>query len=306
MRHCIVGAGGVGGVIASVLARSGQPVTLIVRPEAINSYPPQIQLEGELLGNFTVPVAVAAMVDGTADVIWLTTKATQLTAALTVVPPQLLGNAVVIPLLNGIDHVAQLRTIYGHNRVAVGTIMVGAEKLAPGRFRQAGRFVSMQLAGPQAVSPRLRDVSLELDQAGVQCRVTGDEGAILWQKLFAVAPFALTSSASGLDLGGLRANPVWRQHLLDCSVELQAAAAKQGVHLEGDWLDRTAAIPDSHVSSMQLDVEAGRTPELDAIAGPILGGSDSGVSAPVTQFLTACIRERVDRTHSSSVSRQVD
>jgi ketopantoate reductase len=44
---------------------------------------------------------------------------------------------------------------------------------------------------------------------------------------------------------------------------------------------------------MQKDVAAGRPPELDAIAGPILrGGAALGIPVPVTAELTAMIEGR--------------
>ena len=41
--------------------------------------------------------------------IWVATKATSLEAALEVAPAEIVGDAVVIPLLNGVDHVPLLR-----------------------------------------------------------------------------------------------------------------------------------------------------------------------------------------------------
>ena len=39
MRHAILGAGGVGGLIGAALAKSGESVTLVVRPESLKDYP---------------------------------------------------------------------------------------------------------------------------------------------------------------------------------------------------------------------------------------------------------------------------
>ena len=45
---------------------------------------------------------------------------------------------------------------------------------------------------------------------------------------------------------------------------------------------------------MQKDVAAGRAPELDAIAGPILrGGSQYGIPVPCTQELAGLVAARV-------------
>jgi 2-dehydropantoate 2-reductase len=47
-------------------------------------------------------------------------------------------------------------------------------------------------------------------------------------------------------------------------------------------------------SSMQKDVAAGRPPELDAIAGPILrGGKQHDLKTPATQGLVGEILERL-------------
>ena len=48
----------------------------------------------------------AAKLDRDVDVLWVTPKAPALEAALALAPPEQVGEAVVIPFLNGVDHVA--------------------------------------------------------------------------------------------------------------------------------------------------------------------------------------------------------
>src|SRR5215467_1938197 len=119
LRHAILGAGGVGGVMAAFLAHLGESVTLIVRPESVANYPSEIQLESTF-GNFRVPMAHDTKVPPV-DVLWITVKATQLAAALKAVPRSDTAQAIV-PLLNGIDHLALLRAKYGQQRVIAATI----------------------------------------------------------------------------------------------------------------------------------------------------------------------------------------
>jgi 2-dehydropantoate 2-reductase len=76
LRHAILGAGGVGGLMGACLARSGASVTLVLRPESLAQYPEQLRLESPF-GNFSVPVSRVAEVPP-ADVLWVTVKATQL------------------------------------------------------------------------------------------------------------------------------------------------------------------------------------------------------------------------------------
>src|SRR4051812_35150599 len=100
MRHAILGAGGVGGLIGAGLARSGQPVTLVVRPESVDTYPRRLSLESRLLGTFEVAVDVAAGLDRSIDVLWVTVKNVDLDAALSLAPGASLGDGVVVPLMN--------------------------------------------------------------------------------------------------------------------------------------------------------------------------------------------------------------
>jgi 2-dehydropantoate 2-reductase len=59
LKHAILGAGGIGGLIGACLARSGESVTMVVRPEALAGYPDQLRLESAF-GNFSVPVSPRA------------------------------------------------------------------------------------------------------------------------------------------------------------------------------------------------------------------------------------------------------
>ena len=135
MRHAVLGAGRVGALVGGALAKAGHPVTLLVRPGRRNHYPERLIVESETLGTFEAPVRVADRFDRLFDVVWITVKATALKAALRTVSPEKLDDGVVVPLLNGVDHVEQLRDRYGAERVLPGTIQVEAEQIGPGRFR---------------------------------------------------------------------------------------------------------------------------------------------------------------------------
>src|SRR5512143_563472 len=106
MRHAILGAGGVGGLIGAVLAKYGDNVTLVVRPEKVQSYPRELSLQSKF-GNFTVPVSVVGEVMDSDNLLRAPTKAPQLEGALASVRSAG-GIHTVVPLLNGVDHVKLL------------------------------------------------------------------------------------------------------------------------------------------------------------------------------------------------------
>jgi len=281
----------VGGFLAGALARDGRPVTLILRAETLAAYPAKIRVSSRVLGDFEAPVTLATELNQPVDALWITVKATQLHAAISATPANRIGDALVVPLMNGVDHMTLLRSRYDPEHVVGGTIRVESERVAPGRIRQVSPFAAVRLAATGPAVPRVDELAGELRSAGLDCEVVEDETSLLWGKLVFLAPLALTTSAQGEPLGGVRAAPEWRVRLEACLDEACAVAEVVGARL-----DRTAilhlllAAPDEMRSSMQKDIAAGREPELDAIGGPIVRfGRAHGLNVSTTEELMEMI-----------------
>src|SRR5919107_4757786 len=286
MRHAILGAGGVGGLVGGALARAGHPVTLLVRPGRMEQYPERLSIQSQSLGSFEAPVEVAERLGEPSEVVWITVKATALEAALDVVPPEELADRVVVPLLNGVDHVELLRGRYGAERVLPGTIRVEAERAGPGQIRHLSAFADVQVAPGSATRARAWALCEELLGAGLGCEVRDDEVTMLWSKLCFLAPFALATTASGDALGAVRSDPRWWARLRDCAEEACAVGLAAGAEVAPEpILAAFGGLPEGFRSSMQKDVAAGRPPEPAAIAGPIpRGGEEHGIDVPATRF----------------------
>ncbi len=289
MKHAILGPGGVGGLMGACLAKTGAPVTMVVRPDALEQYPHQLQFESPF-GNFTVPIERTSEVPPV-DVLWITVKATQLETALRSIPAADTAGAIV-PLLNGIDHVELLRARYGADRVFPATIAVESERVAPGHFVRRSRFARLSVI---ARAKSLLGTTLEqLQQLKFTCPLIDHEPTLLWGKLAFLAPIALTTTAAGAATGQVAADPHWREQLELCVREACAVATADGAQVDPDiGIAAFRSLPPGMRSSMQKDVEQGKPPELDAIAGPIVrGAARYGLSVPVTQSLVAAVAEK--------------
>jgi 2-dehydropantoate 2-reductase len=293
MRHAVLGAGGVGGLVGGALAKAGHPVTLLVRTGRRDHYPERLSVKSETLGAFEAPVQIADLLDGHFDVVWITVKATALEAALRAVPPEKLGDSVLVPLLNGVDHVEQLRERYGAERVLPGTIRVEAEQIGLGRVRHLSAFADVQVAPRLATQAPAEALCEELRGAGLGCEVRDDEVTMLWSKLCFLAPFALATTASGGPVGVVRSDPSWWTRLEGCVREACAVALAEGAKVASEPILATLKkAPEGFRSSMQKDVAAGRPPEVEAIAGPILrGGTEHGIDVSATRALVDRIME---------------
>ena len=289
MRHAILGAGGVGGLIGACLAHAGDSVTLVVRREAVAQYPRQLRLESAF-GNFTVDVSVAAEVP-TVDALWITVKATQLEPALASLKNPDAVRAIV-PLLNGIDHIPLLRARYGSGRVIPATIAVETERVSPGHIVHRSPFARLNVAS--AGRPLLGNTLDQLARIGFACRFIDDEPTLMWGKLVFLAPFALTTTAADKTTGEVIADPSWKSLLEACVREACAVAVAEGAKVDPEAiLAGMMAMPGNMRSSMQKDVEQHKAPELDAIAGPILRGAQrQGIEVPATEKLVAAVEQR--------------
>jgi 2-dehydropantoate 2-reductase len=90
-------------------------------------------------------------------------------------------------------------------------------------------------------------------------------------------------------------DPARRQRLEASVREACAVAAASGAAVAAEpVIALLTGLPPAMRASMQKDVEAGRPPELDAIAGPILRGAQAHrLPVPATQELVAAVRRRM-------------
>jgi len=285
MKHAILGVGAIGGLLATAMGYLGEDVTLVVRPAKLANFPRQLTLD-QPNGSITTEAHPVSRLTGSVDVLWVATKTYQLDAALESVA----GEAgIVVQLLNGVDHVAVLRARFGDRAVVPATIAVEADRLDDGHYAQRGLVrLSVVASGQSVLGPLLNNLQ---ERLGFVCRFVENEQTLLWTKLCFLAPFALLTSASGKDKGGIFADPGWKA-TMDTEIEEAVAVAKaSGAEVETSMIHKILdGSPDTMRSSMAKDLVAGRQLELDAIAGPIVrGGEKFGISVPTTRKLMAMI-----------------
>ena len=304
MKHAVLGAGAIGGLVATVLANEGEQVTILVRPHKYGHHSGMLQLTRPH-ENIVLEVGIAAKLTEPVDVLWVAVKAPQLIAALRAIP----GDAVIgsiVPLLNGIEHVSVLRSLFTHDRVVPATILVSSERVAPGLIVQRSAFVNLTVS--TIGEERLRSIAARLRHAGFSCEFRAEEKTMLWEKLAFLAPLALVGTASEKDKQGIFGHSIWRVRLEAAVGEVCAVAVADGAVVgSSEILKRLESLPSGMRSSMQKDVSAGLTPELDAIGGAIIRSAErSRIDAPAIRELVAQIEKRVTSARRLTGSRASD
>jgi 2-dehydropantoate 2-reductase len=292
-RIAVLGPGGVGGLLAAALARAGIEVTVIARDSTAAALSERgFDVSSVVLGSFTARVAAEPALDSAADFLLVAVKAPALAAALARVQAQ---PGLVVPLLNGIEHMETLRARFSDPGVAAGVIRVESDRPALGEIVQTSPQIRIDLAADDAaLHDRLTTLAAGINQAGIDTTIGTSERQILWSKLARLNALALTTSASDRPIGFIRTDPRWRSALEGAVKETVGVANADGASL--DAAATIAELDQAHAelgSSMQRDIAAGREPELDAIAGAVLrAGARHGMRCPTVTWLAGRVAQR--------------
>ncbi|MCK8432029.1 2-dehydropantoate 2-reductase [Streptomyces sp. D2-8] len=289
----VLGPGGVGGLLAALLSRTGHRVICLSGEKTAEALRTDgIQVRSAAFGDFTAPVEADTELREPVDACLVTVKHTTLDAALARVPAPVLSGGLLVPFLNGLEHPAALRARHRPDRVAPAVIRVESTRVAPGVIEHGSPFAEIDLTGTDVPRPRLDALAEAFAAAGPATRVLEDETAALWAKMSFLAPFALLTTRYGLPLGDVRTH---HRDELTALVEETAAISRAcgGPADPARALARYDAFPPSTKSSMQRDAEAGRPLELDAIGGALLRAAERhGVPAPVAARVVGELTDR--------------
>jgi len=292
----VLGPGGVGGLLAALLAREGSSVLVLAGDDTARTLERGgLRLESQRFGNFQVSVRTAARLSEEVDACLITVKATQLEAALDRVPASALGRALVIPFLNGLDHVDFLRSVYPSSSVAAATIRIETARSEPGLIRHTSPFAAIEIAASADNRERVEMIASHLRGAGLDVRVRDDELAMLWDKFALLAPIALLTTDERANVGAIRTRR--RGDAVALVSEIASVARADGVAVDREAvLHLIDSVSESMESSMQRDQAAGKPLELDALGGAIIRrAARAGIAVPVTQRLVSDLETRTRR-----------
>ena len=224
MKLAVLGPGGVGGLLAGVLDRAGTEVVVVARPStAATINGDGLSIASVTFGEFVSRPRAVSELEEPVDGLIVATKAAGLSDAL----GRIVGDPpVVLPLLNGLDHLAVLRDRFAPQSVLAGTIRVEADRPEPGVVVHTSPFLLVEMAclapavaqagrataavgAPAAEAPPGRSHSPggagmqmfaeALSDASVPVRVgwplsTRSEAEVMWSKLVRLNGLACTTT----------------------------------------------------------------------------------------------------------------
>jgi 2-dehydropantoate 2-reductase len=292
----IIGAGGVGGLFAALLARAGNDVRMLARGAALA----QIRDHGVRIlgldGDHTVPIPRASddpAALGSADIVICTVKTWQLAELGPRLAPIVTDRTLVLPMQNGVEASEILARSLGEDRVLGGVARVICWAEAPGVIRWIGFSPSLTIgARHPGRQPAVEACAARLRTGGIEIIVTADIDRARWLKFLFLAPYSAVGAALRVPLGVLRRTPHARARVEAAMHEIATLAAARGVNLPPDAvasaLRRFDTLPEDATTSMHRDIAAGRPSELHELIGAAVRlGRQASVATPVSAALYA-------------------
>lgn len=311
-RVLLVGAGGIGGVVGSLLCRSAVELTVLTRNRAIGEalQTRGFRLRGDPAGRGGRPAHVVSTPPDSHDFDWvlLAVQPPQVESAVRDALPALAPRGRIVCFQNGLCE-ERVAAICGAERVIGGVVAWGASMLEPGlyeRTSQGGFSLGVLPGGDAAVLPELARL---LEVVG-PVTLTENLAGVRWSKLAINCAVSTLGTLGGERLGALLRLRFVRRLALEVVTEAVHVAAAEGVRLEKvagtldlRWIALDAedagrgsmSLAAKHAlmlavgaryrrlrSSMLSALERGREPAVDYLNGEIVQRAERhGLSVPV-------------------------
>lgn len=299
MKFAIFGAGGVGGYFGGRLAQAGQDVTFIARGAhlaAITESGLKVDSTG---GDFVIKPANAAdspQSVGRVDVILFAVKAWQMNEAIQQMKPLVGDGTLIIPLLNGMEHMDALLAAFGREHVLGGLCRISSFVAAPGHIKHVAvpPFIAF---GEWNKSKSARVGALLKVFEGltaVKASAPEDIELAMWEKYLMICAYSGVGAVTRQPVGVFRGAPETRNMFRHVLEEVVAVANARGVMLSEQSIqgvmDRMDVTQPDVMASMQKDVMEGRPSELDAQIGALIRMARmADLSLPANEFIYASL-----------------
>jgi 2-dehydropantoate 2-reductase len=298
MKVCVVGAGGVGGLIAAVLRRAEVDVSLLVTERHLTP----IRSNGLTLitpsGRFGV--RVQAELDsnsiGTCDAVVVTPKMWGVEAIAPKLKALLGKDTVVIPVQNGIDAPGLLAKALGWEHVVYGSASMNAAMEEPGVIRQRNPQYGLTLAEADGQeSARLLRVKETFATAGIAVEISADGPGLLWDKFVGLVANSSLCALLRSPMGVIQKDEdCWS---LYCAVFNEAVAVGRAVGISippekaQARLARARSSAPMVIPSMAVDLMAGNRLELPWLGGRVRElGREHGIATPASDFIWTALK----------------
>lgn len=304
----VVGAGAIGALYGSVLARQGARVSVVCRSDydavSGNGYAIKSKSLGDHVFKPERVLRRVADYSPAPDYLIVAVKVLEGEDRVALMRPAVGRTTVIVLLENGIDIEPEIVQAFPGHEVLSCLAYVAASRLEHGQIvhHSYGHLVLGKF--PAGATPAATRLGALWEAGGINCKVTENVAAARWQKAVWNTVFNPLSVLGGvLTTAEMLSSPAAEAFVREGMNEVCAVAAAAGYPVPPDLpqrhIDGTRAMP-PYKTSMALDYENRRPMEVEAILGNVVrAGRRAGVPMPVLESLYAMTKmvEHKARSH---------
>lgn len=283
MRILVIGAGAVGGYFGARLAQAGRDVTFLMRGRRLE----EVRKDGLQIispfGDATVQVKTvsAKEIDSPYDVVFLSVKSYALTAAMEDFAPAVGPESMILPVLNGMQHMETLEKRFGARPLLGGVAQIASELDAKGRIVQLAQMQTVIYGECDGqITPRVQRLDEAMRNAGFDAKLSTHIMDDMWRKWVQLATLGAMNSLLDGSVGEIVSTPGGREVALAMLAESLAVAKASGYPQPEDFLAKLTSILADRgsklTSSMYRDMKSGAPVEAGTILGDLLRHAEKG------------------------------
>ena len=285
MRVMILGTGGVGGYIGAKLIKDTPlEVTLVARGEHLEAILDRgLEVIDDNVSYKLKPKYATNNPSnlGIFDLIIVSVKSTNFIESMELIRENVDSNTTILPILNGVDWDKRIREYYPNAKVLNGCIYIISNILKSGVIKKRGKIFQLCLGGKDF--DRAKEVAKIFKEANLRYKLSDNIDYEVWKKFLFISPMAGLTTLYNLSMDEVASK--YSNELIALMGELKLIANKKGVNLDDELIFKTLEqmkkTPKGSKTSMQLDIEQGKSSEIETlIAYPLNEAKRLGVEVP--------------------------
>ncbi|GAA7767140.1 MAG: 2-dehydropantoate 2-reductase [Burkholderiaceae bacterium] len=295
MRILVVGVGATGGYFGARLLQAGRDVTFLVRPRRaaqLAEHGLRVKSPHGDLHFPNPPVVLSEQITQPYDVVLLSCKAYDLESAMDGFAPAMGPNTVIIPLLNGMQHLDRLDARFGAGRVMGGRCLISSTLDDQGTILHLSSFHVLSFGErPSGSSERALTLAAAFSDAGFDVQRSDAMLQDMWEKWLFLATLASATCLMRATIGDILAAPRGRETIAALLGECAGVAAANGYPARGPALEQAKTTLFAEglplTASMLRDLERGGAIESDQIVGDMLARRGQTAAPTLEMALTS-------------------
>lgn len=293
MKILIVGAGAIGGYFGGRLLEKGEDVTFLVR----EGRQAQLKETGLKINSVNgdsklIPKTITAKnIHEPFDLVILSTKSYQLSAAIEDMRPFVGKETMVLPLLNGISHMEKLEKVFGKQAVIGGLCYIESTLDEEGTIVQASPMNQL-VYGEQTGEKTQRILQLQKAFEGAKADfILSDHiEQEMWEKYLFITVMSGITTAMESPIGPIRELETGQRTIAAFIEELASIMLEIGAPVKAsivqEQLDKINLMAAGMKSSMQRDVEKSLPIEAEHLQGYLLKkASEHQLPVPILEMI---------------------